>query len=122
VSRRFPLLAWLLLAGVVASAVAPHRHADLDESESGRTAERILSAHDPSSRALHLHAVLRIVEDAPCWACQSHRVSILAGAAPVPGLSAGTRPIGSLPTRAARAVARYTRPSRAPPSPRRNET
>ena len=78
----------------------------------------VVSAHDPSSRALHLHAVLRIVEDAPCWACHSNRPSVLAADAAVVRDYAVGCPLGTLPPRAALSVARYTRPSRAPPSPR----
>lgn len=114
--RHFRLSAWVLLAGVAAAATATHRATDLADADDGRIEQRVVSAHDPSSHALHLHAVQRIVEDAPCWACHSHRFSILSGSAPMRGPFVASTPLGARPPRAALAVARYYRPCRAPPS------
>ena len=116
--RLFRVSAWVLLAAVSAAGTATHRHTDFGDEDDARSEQRVVSAHDPSSRALHLHAVLRVVEDAPCWACHSHRLSTLAAATPAPRPLFVSRPLGTLPPRAALSVARYTRPSRAPPSPR----
>jgi hypothetical protein len=121
-AERRRAVAAALLTAMLAAATATHRQSDFDDDSPGRGSWTVVSTHDPSSHALHLHAVLRVVEDAPCWACQSHRFSILAGAAPIPRPLTASRPLGTMPSRAARAVAGYTRRSRAPPSPRRSET
>ena len=73
--RRF--VGGLLVAATALVFAAPHRHALSDFSDAeGMIAggERVVSSHDPLSRASHWHAS-RIVKDDDCIACRAHRFS-----------------------------------------------
>lgn len=109
-------LGWILLAVTLAAGTASHRHSGFgDESAGGERTSSLLTTHNPASVARHWHAVLRVVQEDPCWACQWQRLfGLPITAAPsLPVLSAC--PIGLLPPRSARSVARFTRLSRGPP-------
>ena len=79
--------AGLALSGaLLAAGAAPHRHAGLaDEASESRASQSVLTTHNPSSAALHWHAVLKVVQDDACWACRWSRtfaVDSPAGVAP----------------------------------------
>jgi hypothetical protein len=69
------LLGGALIAFVAATSTAPHSH-PLDELGAGLSTagERVVTTHDPHSRASHWHAVIRFVKEDPCLACQWHRL------------------------------------------------
>jgi hypothetical protein len=79
VSRR--LLGGALVAIICAFVSAPHNHsiAELNVGSSAAGGERAVTAHDPNSRTSHWHAVVRLIKEDPCLACQWHR---LPGACP----------------------------------------
>ncbi len=111
------LSAWALAGAVLGASVVPHRHLGLD-SEPGveRASTSVLTTHNPLSKASHWHAVLRIVEEDPCWACHWHRIGILSPSAAAIGPVRASRRLAALPPRSAVSVARFTLRSRAPPS------
>ena len=78
----------------------------------------VLTTHNPQSKASHWHAVLRIVEEDPCWACHRgpHSAFPFRSASTVPPVLSRRRS-GAPFLRAPRAfVARFTRLSRGPPA------
>jgi len=111
------LAAGALAAAVFAAGAAPHRHFDLvDEGAGDKASQSLLTTHDPLSRAFHWHAVLKIVQEEPCWACHWNRVAGLSSTSTYrPALLPG-RALALLPPRSARSVARFTRLSRGPPA------
>lgn len=110
------LAAWALAVAVFAAGAAPHRHIGLEDEGAGdKPSQSVLTTHDPLSRAFHWHAVLKIVQEDPCWACHWNRVAGLSSistylAALLPGQA-----LALLPPRSALSVARFTRLSRGPP-------
>ncbi len=113
-SRR--LVASVSLAAILAAALAPHRHAGLEEEPVGEAGSlRVLTTHNPRSSAAHWHAIIRFVEESPCLACHGQRH------AGIPSLAALFLPIlrgralTALPPRSAISVARFTHLSRGPP-------
>jgi hypothetical protein len=109
--------AGLLLAAILAAGTATHHHFGLaDEGEAGKSSESILTRHDPLSRAFHWHAILKIVQEEPCWVCHWNRLFGLGITIAVSLTPSAGDALALLPPRAARSVARFTRLSRGPPS------
>jgi hypothetical protein len=71
----------VLVAVICAFAGAPHNHsiAELGVGSSAAGGERAVTSHNPRSAASHWHAVIRLIKEDPCLACQWHR---LPGACP----------------------------------------
>lgn len=114
IARR--LAAWTLVGAVLGASALPHRHLGLEpEPGAGRRSPSVLTTHNPLAKARHWHAVLKIVEEDPCWVCQGNRIGILVPSASTITPVLTRRRLGALPPRSALSVARYTRPSRAPP-------
>jgi hypothetical protein len=108
---------WALLAAVLAAAAMPHRHYGLAEEGAGeRPSQSVLTNHNPHSAAFHWHAVLKTLQDEPCWACHWNRLfGVRSADALSPVLLPGRR-LAQLPPRSALSVARFTHLSRGPPS------
>ena len=75
-----------LCAALLAAGAIPHRHPGLEEEGAeSRASQSVLTTHNPSSAAMHWHAVLKVVQDDACWACRWSRtfaVDSPAGVAP----------------------------------------
>lgn len=105
-----------LLAVTLAGNFASHHHSLLSSDEGpGRGEERVITRHNPLSRASHWHAVLAFVHEHECVACHNQRLAGL----PVQGAETGpaVSTLGSLPIQSAVAPAspRLSTASRAPP-------
>jgi len=109
------LAAGLLLTATLAAATAEHHHALLGEDSSSSAPSSVISSHRGQSASSHIHAILRIVENDPCWACQWSRQAGVPRAAATSGAVSLGGPIALLPPRSAVSIARFTRSSRAPP-------
>ncbi|HEY3202205.1 MAG TPA: hypothetical protein VGL03_00970 [Thermoanaerobaculia bacterium] len=117
--RRFPprLVCGTLLATILASSTALHRHAVVDDEAVGKKAsESVVTSHNPLSSGPHCHAVLRIVQENACWGCRWQRHFGLSAPAAISLPVLQGRALVALPHRAAVSVGRYSRLSRAPPS------
>jgi hypothetical protein len=108
--------AFVALAAVLAAGTASHHHA-LMVSDSETSSEEVITRHSPFSSASHLHAILKIVPVDPCWACHWSRLSGISLSARVTRPVFTTWRLNALPPRSSASVARFTRRSRAPPSP-----
>lgn len=108
------LAAGLVLCGALGGAGLLHQD-DLAASAPGATAERVLSAHSPLSRAAHWHSAVFVKDDA-CLACQLQR---FAGVAAEPcreaPLAAADFPATFTPTSLASAAVE-SHGSRGPPA------
>jgi hypothetical protein len=104
----------MLVAGTV-----NHRPADFDDDAPGRRWSSVVSNHNPAAAARHWHAIIRFLQDEPCWACRWHRALGLPVAAPTSLPDFVHHPLGLLPPRSAATIARFTRLSRGPPAPPR---
>jgi hypothetical protein len=113
--RRFA--AALLFAAALAGATTEHHHAlEAEDSPSSPASRSVVSSHDGRSAASHVHAILRIVDNDPCWACHWSRHAAITGSSVAVGALRADRALPQLPSRAAVCVARFTRSSRAPPA------
>ena len=111
------LAAAVLLAAALAGATAEHHHGlGAEDSPSSQASRSVVSSHDGRSAASHVHAILRIVDNDPCWACHWSRHAAITGSSVAVGALPADRPLTQLPPRAAVSVARFTRSSRAPPA------
>ena len=108
--------AFLALTAVLAAVAASHHHAIL-VSDSETSSEEVVTRHSPFSSASHLHAILEIVPVDPCWACHWSRLAGISQSAIATPPVFTTWELNALPPRSATSVARFTRRSRAPPSP-----
>jgi hypothetical protein len=111
------LLGSALIAVVATSSTAPHNH-PLDELAGGLSggAAQAVTTHDPHSRASHWHAVIRFVKEAPCLACQWHRLAgACSQAAVAPAIVAVPLADHALPA-ALRSTSLGRPTSRAPPA------
>jgi hypothetical protein len=78
-SIRDPLrsaVAGILLAGALLGSVAYHNHSILapDSEVTTPDTDQFLTRHDPTSRALHCHAVVAVTHEQDCVACHAQRL------------------------------------------------
>jgi hypothetical protein len=70
------IAACALLAITLAGNFASHHHSLLSSDEgAGRGEERVVTRHNPLSRASHWHAVLAFVHEQECVACHNQRLA-----------------------------------------------
>ena len=114
--RRF--LGWALIASALAGAGAPHTHSFFSAFEpaaGGSEAPRVVTHHNPLSRATHCHAVLRLVEDG-CPACSAQRTATLSRSAEPRPFVAATEPVIALASASPRPASPLPKSPRAPPA------
>jgi hypothetical protein len=67
-----------LLVGALVSILASHNHSFLESDDSfslsASGTEQFLTRHDPTSRALHCHAVIAVNHEQDCVACHAQRL------------------------------------------------
>lgn len=107
------LAAGLLLLGALAG-VGLHHHEDLAGAV-GAPSERVLSSHNPLSRATHWHSAVRVKDD-PCLACHGQRAAGLSPEAHDAAVVAAVLFHGSKIAAAPAAAALASHGSRAPPA------
>jgi hypothetical protein len=111
------LSACALLAVTVAGSFATHHHSLLtaDDESGGRGEERVVTRHNPLSRASHWHAVLAFVHEDECVACHNQRLAGLPVQSHDPAAVSSATTAVALPP--ARVLVAFLPPSksRAPP-------
>jgi len=108
------IAAGALLAATLSGNFAAHDHSLLaaDHEAGGRGEERVVTRHNPLSRASHWHAVLAFVHEHDCVACHNQR---LAG---IPIQPRHLEPVTSTKTAVVFPLARARAASLLPPSSR----
>jgi hypothetical protein len=111
------IAATALLTAAFAGNFAAHNHSlSADDGSPGREEERVVTRHNPLSRASHWHAVLGFVREHDCIACHNQRLTGLPVEGGKPAPAASIRLATTTRAFVAPAAPLLCTPSRAPPT------